>query len=100
MLLAQAERAARHRRPARRVIPDRRDPTRVTHALADMLRARIFAIACGYEDCNDLDRAARRSGLQARLRAAARERARIWLAADRCRGWRMRRACATPSGLT
>ena len=36
-----------------RFIPDRRDPGRVTHAITDMLRARIFAIACGYEDCND-----------------------------------------------
>ncbi|WP_216074327.1 transposase, partial [Acinetobacter baumannii] len=31
-------------------------PERVTHAMADILRARIFAIACGYEDANDLDR--------------------------------------------
>jgi hypothetical protein len=30
--------------------------TRVRHAIADILRARIFAIACGYEDANDLDR--------------------------------------------
>ncbi|WP_192384647.1 transposase [Mesorhizobium silamurunense] len=36
--------------------------------MADILRARIFAIACGYEDANDLDRAAHRPGLQARLR--------------------------------
>ena len=25
----------------------------MTHAITDMIRARIFAIACGYEDCND-----------------------------------------------
>ena len=25
----------------------------VKHAIPDMIRARIFAIACGYEDCND-----------------------------------------------
>ncbi|BCG82840.1 transposase [Mesorhizobium sp. 113-3-9] len=36
-------------------IHDLRDPARVTHAMADILRARIFAIACGYEDANDLD---------------------------------------------
>ena len=38
-----------------RLFPDRRDPSRITHAVADMLRARIFAIACGYEDADDLD---------------------------------------------
>ena len=37
------------------VIPDRRDPTRVIHSFADMIRARIFAICCGYEDYDDLD---------------------------------------------
>src|SRR4051794_27850587 len=36
--------------------PERRDPGRIVHSLADMIRARIFAIACGYEDGNDLDR--------------------------------------------
>jgi hypothetical protein len=25
----------------------------VKHAITDMIRARIFAVACGYEDCND-----------------------------------------------
>src|SRR5689334_1856988 len=37
-------------------ITDRRDPARVVHLLPDILRARIFAIACGYEDADDLDR--------------------------------------------
>ena len=32
-----------------------RDPARITHTLADMIRARIFAISCGYEDADDLD---------------------------------------------
>src|SRR5262249_50244828 len=35
--------------------PERRDRSRVVHSLADMIRARTFAIACGYEDGNDLD---------------------------------------------
>ena len=39
-------------------ITDRRDPTRVVHALSDILRARILAIACGYEDANDAARLA------------------------------------------
>lgn len=31
-------------------IADRRDPARLIHCLDDTLRARVFAIACGYED--------------------------------------------------
>jgi hypothetical protein len=34
---------------------DERDPLSTTHTQADMIRARMFAIACGYEDCDDLD---------------------------------------------
>jgi hypothetical protein len=34
------------------VIPDQRDQDRVSHLLSDILRARIFAIACGYEDAD------------------------------------------------
>jgi len=37
------------------IIPDYRDPNQITHALSDILRARIFAIACGYPDGDDLD---------------------------------------------
>jgi len=55
MLLAQAERRLGIADLAR-VIPDERDAHRVIHPLPDMLRARIFAIACGYEDADDLDR--------------------------------------------
>ena len=55
MLLAAAERrlgiaerlAASDLRPAQ--------PAVVTHSVADILRARILAIACGYEDADDLD---------------------------------------------
>lgn len=36
-------------------IADPRDPSRVVHATADILRARVLAIACGYEDADDLD---------------------------------------------
>ena len=38
-----------------RLIADRRNPLSVTHRLDDILRARILAIACGYEDADDLD---------------------------------------------
>ncbi len=53
MLLAQAERRLGMAERLAALVPDRRDPTRVRHAIADMIRARIFAIACGYEDGND-----------------------------------------------
>src|SRR5207302_6589142 len=55
-LLAQAERRLGLAERLARAIPDGRDPDRVTHLLPDILRARIFAIACGYEDADDLDR--------------------------------------------
>src|SRR6266478_3233756 len=56
MLLAQAERRLDIADQLARVIPDERDASRVVHLLPDILRARIFAIACGYEDADDLDR--------------------------------------------
>jgi hypothetical protein len=55
MLLALAERRLGIAERLARCFPDRRDPTRITHTLADMIRARIFAISCGYEDADDLD---------------------------------------------
>ena len=36
-------------------LADPRDPASTAHSQADMIRARLFAIACGYEDCDDLD---------------------------------------------
>jgi hypothetical protein len=56
MLLAAAERHLQLADRLAAAIHDPRDPARVKHAMADILRARIFAIACGYEDANDLDR--------------------------------------------
>ena len=37
------------------VLEDARAAARVTHAWADILRQRIFGIACGYADANDAD---------------------------------------------
>ena len=37
-------------------IRDRRDQSRIDHELPELLKTRVFAIACGYEDANDLDR--------------------------------------------
>ena len=36
-------------------LADARDPASTTHSYADMIGARMFAITCGYEDCDDLD---------------------------------------------
>ena len=36
-------------------IHDRRNQVQVVHSLAAMLRFRMFAIACGYEDADDCD---------------------------------------------
>jgi len=55
LLVAQAERAMGICARLAACIADPRDPSRVIHALDDILRARIFAIACGYEDADDLD---------------------------------------------
>ena len=37
---------------------DRRDPDKIRHPLRDLLRQRIFGLACGYEDGNDAARLA------------------------------------------
>jgi hypothetical protein len=56
MLLAFAERRLGIAAKLPALIADVRDPNLATHSVADILRARILAIACGYEDGNDLDR--------------------------------------------
>jgi hypothetical protein len=56
MLLAQAEHRLGIAEKLAAVITDPRDPMRVVHLLPDILRARMLAIACGYEDADDLDR--------------------------------------------
>ena len=55
LLLAEAERKLAIADRLAALIPDRRDPSRVLHPLGDILRARILAIAAGYEDADDLD---------------------------------------------
>ncbi|MCS6290219.1 MAG: transposase [Nitrospira sp.] len=39
-------------------LPDRRDPDKVRHAVRDLLRQRVFGLACGYEDGSDAVRLA------------------------------------------
>ena len=55
MLLGQAERRLGLADKLARVIADPRNPSAVTHSVGSVLRARILAIGCGYEDGNDLD---------------------------------------------
>jgi len=55
MLLGLAERRIGVAEKLAAEIADPRDRSRVVHSLADILRARILAIACGYEDADDLD---------------------------------------------
>src|SRR6185312_10194880 len=55
MLLSMAERRLGVAERLARCLPDRRDRSRIAHTIADMIRARAFAICCGYEDADDLD---------------------------------------------
>src|SRR5208283_5254623 len=55
MLLAAAERGLGIAQRLAPLIADPRNPLLVTHGVDDILRARILAIACGYEDADDLD---------------------------------------------
>jgi hypothetical protein len=55
MLLGVVERQLGIAETLGRLISDPRNPLLVTHGVDDILRARILAIACGYEDADDLD---------------------------------------------
>jgi hypothetical protein len=55
MLLAAAERRLGLAERLAGLIADPRNPAFVTHSVADILRARMLLIACGYEDADDLD---------------------------------------------
>jgi hypothetical protein len=55
MLLAAAERRMGIAQRLASLIADPRNPLFVTHSVPDILRARMLAIACGYEDADDLD---------------------------------------------
>jgi hypothetical protein len=52
MLLALADRRLGLAEKLADVFPDGRGPSRIVHGVADMIRARVFAIACGYQDGN------------------------------------------------
>lgn len=55
MLLAAAERRLGIADRLAGLIADPRNPSFVTHSVDDILRAHMLAIACGYEDADDLD---------------------------------------------
>jgi hypothetical protein len=55
MLLAAAERRNGIAQRLASLIADPRNPLLITHSVGDILRARMLAIACGYEDADDLD---------------------------------------------
>ena len=85
---------ARHRRQACGGDPRRPRSSRITHSLADILRARILAIACGYEDADDLDRLRTDPAFKlacGRLPDSGRD----LCSQPTMSRWRTRRACAT-----
>ena len=63
-------------------LSDARDPASTTHSYADMIGARMFAIACGYEDCDDLDVLRFDPAFKLACGRLPRERSRSDLAAD------------------
>jgi Transposase DDE domain group 1 len=55
LLLRRADERVGLSRAAAAVLSDRRDPSRITHSLRDLLAQRIYGLCCGYEDLNDHD---------------------------------------------
>ena len=55
VLLREAERSLSLAETLAECIRDRRNQAQVIHSLSAMLRFRMFAIACGYEDADDCD---------------------------------------------
>src|SRR5271170_615506 len=56
VLLRHAERKLGICRRIADAMADRRDPSRIRHAMFEMVMARVAAIACGHKDAIDLDR--------------------------------------------
>ena len=53
LLLRQADRMTGLMKAVNAAIADPRDPDRVVHDQLSLLRQRVYALACGYEDLND-----------------------------------------------
>ena len=78
------------------IIPDHRDPALITHTMADILRARVIAIACGYPDANDLDRL-RHDRPSSWPVGGCPTAAMTWHRSPRCRAGRTHPTCAASS---
>ena len=94
MLLAAAERRIGIADRLAPLIADPRDPNLVTHSVADILRARMLAIACGYEDADDLDHLRTDPGFKLACGRLP-EVARIFAPSPPCRAGRTRPRCAS-----
>ncbi len=55
LVLREIEKDLRFAEMLASCLHDKRDPARTIHDHATMIGSRMFAIACGYEDCDDLD---------------------------------------------
>jgi len=55
LLLREADRRLGLTRMLASCVQDRRDPSRISHAVEEMLLFRMLAIACGHEDADDCD---------------------------------------------
>ena len=64
MLLAAAERRIGIAATLAPLIAGPRDPALVTHSVDDILRARMLAFVCGWEDADDLDHLSRDPGFK------------------------------------
>jgi len=58
VLLKACDERLRLTEPIAACFHDERQPGKVKHTLHDLIRQRVFAIACGYADCNDAARLA------------------------------------------
>lgn len=58
VLLAAADRRAGVTEALASALADPRQPGKITHALRDLVRQRVYGIAAGLADCNDAERAA------------------------------------------
>jgi hypothetical protein len=67
---------------------DERQAGKIDHQLTELLRQRVYGIACGYPDANDADRLAIRFTNCCWDAIPSRER--IWLRSRRCRGLKTR----------
>ena len=68
-------------------LPDTRQAGKVDHQLAELMRQRVYGLACGYEYANDAARIGR-DPIHKRLQAATVSRVSIWLHSPRCRALR------------